>query len=150
MTTRTSEDGSYTLESFIPGEYIVRFDYGESVEDVVYNGQEYKSTTYYNIDDKITEEPDSGDKVLSALEEENKSDARDDEIRRLEVIRYSETVNNRKTEDAQKNLPEEYSEEFMENTNMNANTESFPIRAEKTTYDIKEYTFDQYESGGKQ
>ena len=147
MTTRTSEDGSYTLESFIPGEYIVRFDYGESVEDVVYNGQEYKSTTYYNIDDKITEEPDSGDKVLSALEEENKSDARDDEIRRLEVIRYSETVNNRKTEEAQKNSPEEYSEEFMENTNMNANTESFPIRAEKTTYDIKEYTFDQYESG---
>lgn len=147
MTTRTSEDGSYTLESFIPGEYIVRFDYGESVEDVVYNGQEYKSTTYYNIDDKITEEPDTGDKVLSALEEENKSDARDDEIRRLEVIRYSETVNNRKTEEAQKNLPEEYSEEFMENTNMNANTESFPIRAEKTTYDIKEYTFDQYESG---
>ena len=147
MTTRTSEDGSYTLESFIPGEYIVRFDYGESVEDVVYNGQEYKSTTYYNIDDKITEEPDSGDKVLSALEEENKSDARDDEIRRLEVIRYSETVNNRKTEEAQKNLPEEYSEEFMESTNMNANTEIFPIRAEKTTYDIKEYTFDQYEAG---
>ena len=118
INTRTASDGSYKLESFIPGDYIVRFNYGESVEDVVYNGQEYKSTKYYNVDSYISEEPSSGDKVLAELEKEQNSDARDDEIRRLEVIKWSETVNNRKTEEAQKSLPQDYSEDFMKNTSM--------------------------------
>lgn len=144
INTRTASDGSYKLESFIPGDYIVRFNYGESVEDVVYNGQEYKSTKYYNVDSYITEEPSSGDKVLAELEKEQNSDARDDEIRRLEVIKWSETVNNRKTEEAQKSLPQDYSEDFMKNTSMKAETVAFPVRAEKTTYDVIEYTFDEY------
>lgn len=145
MSIRSASDGSYKLESFIPGNYIIRFNYGESVEDVVYNGQEYKSTKYYNVDDYITSEPSSGDKVLAELEKPENSDARDDEIRRLEVIRWSETVNNKKTEEAQRSLPQDYSEDFMKNTSMKAETVAFPIRAEKTTYDVIEYTYDEYE-----
>lgn len=144
VSTRSTSDGSYKLESFIPGEYLIRFNYGESVEDVVYNGQEYKSTKYHNIDSYITSEPSSGDNVLAELEKPQTSDARDDEIRRLEVIRWSEVVNNHKTEEAQKELPEDYSEEFMKNTSMKAETVSFPIRAEKTTYDVIEYTYNDY------
>ncbi len=144
ISTRSGSDGSYKLQSFIPGEYIIRFNYGESVEDVVYNGQEYKSTKYYNVDDYITDEPSSGDKVLAELEKAQNSDARDDEIRRLEVIRWSETVNNQKTEEAQKSLPQDYSEDFMKNTSMRADTVEFPVRAEKTTYDVIEYTYDEY------
>lgn len=143
-STRSTADGSYRLESFIPGEYVIRFNYGEDVEDVAYNGQEYKSTKYYNIDNEITEAKESGDNVLKKLEEPGKSDARDDEIRRLDVIRYSEAVNNRKTEEAQKQEPAEYSETFMKNTNMNAETVGFPIRAEKTTYEVKEFSFEDY------
>ena len=149
-STRSGEDGTYRLESFIPGQYIIRFNYGENVEDVEYNGQEYKSTKYYNIDSEISDSLDSGDKVLSKLEEAGKSDARDDEIRRLEVIKYSEIVNNQKTVEYQKQKAEEYTTDFMKNTNMNADTVEFPIRAEKTTYDIKEFSYNEYiESASK-
>lgn len=51
IETRTNDKGEYTLAHFIPGYYKVRFDYGDDekrTECLVYNGQDYKSTTYYN------------------------------------------------------------------------------------------------------
>ena len=58
--TTTAADGSYSFESFIPGDYIVRFKYGDTdatalsttslgrtgANIVSYNGQDFKSTTY--------------------------------------------------------------------------------------------------------
>ena len=56
----SADDGSYDLSNFIPGDYIVRFHYGDSDRTalsttsvgrqgsniVSYNGQDYKSTSY--------------------------------------------------------------------------------------------------------
>lgn len=155
VSTRSDKNGNYTFSSFIPGNYIVRFTYGESKEDVVFNGQEYKSTKYYgDAENQIkTNEPitgSSGDKVLDELVKADNSDARDDEIRRLEVISYSEVMNNELTKQAQLSLPKEYdankqvSDSFMEKTHMHADTVTFPIRAERTTYDVTSYTYDGY------
>lgn len=44
-TITTDENGNYTIEGFIPSEYIVIFTYGENGGK--YNGQDYKSTIYY-------------------------------------------------------------------------------------------------------
>lgn len=116
----TNENGEYTLDHFIPGYYKVRFDYGWRAEkdsepdkdSILYNGQDYKSTTYYNkgeadllyyntekgynANDYIGNEDKKNfeyfDKVKEALEVKSKSDAQDDEIRRLNVNAYSETM----------------------------------------------------------
>ena len=56
-TFEGSTDGTYAFKSFIPGNYVVRFIYGDTVKTVApsslgglneksYNGQDYKSTTY--------------------------------------------------------------------------------------------------------
>ena len=55
------KEGEYVLDSFIPGEYIVRFKYGDIYRDntmtynsLLHNGQDYKSTAYtlkYNYND---------------------------------------------------------------------------------------------------
>ena len=52
-----SHDGQYAFKSFVPGKYVVRFIYGDTIKTVApsslgganeksYNGQDYKSTTY--------------------------------------------------------------------------------------------------------
>lgn len=149
---RTNADGKYVLKGFVPGKYIVRFTYGDTVtlDDLseeekayssdtdkvttdmqIFNGQDYKSTEYaysmeeYNksgdgtnttdgfakmvttagtIDEYATNKTESknnvnsADAVLAALERPNLSDARDDEIRRLDVNNYSEIMINDKAE----------------------------------------------------
>ncbi len=116
IETKTDQNGNYTLGYFIPGYYKVRFDYGydeEDKESVLYNGQDYKSTAYYNEykggklyysqaegNDSLYKTDNIGgngnfnyfDAVKETLEEENYSDAQDDEIRRLNVNAYSETM----------------------------------------------------------
>lgn len=155
---RTKATGDYKLTGFIPGKYIVRFTYGDTIEDKdltnaekdfasetikyaaadmqVFNGQDYKTTKYaynlsdYNKNDKngktisteggtqvgnvpvnsgtidqyaagIVSDSDAlskNDVVMLALERPDLSDARDDEIRRLEVNNYSEIMVNEKAE----------------------------------------------------
>ena len=57
QTTTTNNEGVYNFEGYIPGDYIVRFKYGNTTDtvkiesdggknDVSYNGQDFKSTTY--------------------------------------------------------------------------------------------------------
>ena len=41
----TSGEGNYEFTGFIPGDYIVRFNYGNE-HNATYNGQDFKSTTY--------------------------------------------------------------------------------------------------------
>ena len=44
-------NGDYLFQNFITGYYIVRFDYGydkNKPENIIYNGQDYKSTQYFN------------------------------------------------------------------------------------------------------
>lgn len=96
-TSADKNDGTYKFEGFIPGDYIVRFiygdgttrDYGVSGEIVKYNGQDYKST----IDSKY-----NMPLYNTAGYSKDVSVARDNEARRLETMAWSENV------DAEKGL----------------------------------------------
>lgn len=120
IKTKTDEEGKYQLDHFVPGYYKVRFDYGydeKSESSIIYNGQDYKSTTYYNelqgenqnestkkllyyTSDGAYQTDNIGssknfdyfDNVKKTLLVPNRSDAQDDEIRRLNVNSYSETM----------------------------------------------------------
>ena len=152
VETRTGLDGAatghYALKGYIPGEYIVRFFYGDSTSEamMVFNGQDYKSTTYqagvtyaeHNylkngseiVKDKLGNPKFDTDAVLRTLETEGLSDAKDDELRRLEGISYSETLNNNKTL-VLRGVNSTNKELQMDETNMNAETVDFLVRAEK-------------------
>ena len=144
-----TEDGKYFLKGFLPGEYIVRFTYGDydnlATDNVaIFNGQDYKSTTYqaglseyaedvYKIKDEAVGTVERNlatiKKVRKILETEGLSDAKDDEIRRLETISYSETLNNNKTlllrgvNSTDKNIQ-------ANKTSMNADTVDFVVTTE--------------------
>ena len=103
VIVRTQTDnGKYVLDSFIPSTYIVRFRYGDLFTDgsitqnaLLHNGQDYKSTTYTltEADGVTVLESTAGDDVkYAALVAPNKSDARDNEFRRLEVMAESEVM----------------------------------------------------------
>ena len=53
IEVRTNSDGSYTLDGFIPGDYLIKFTYGDyeclvspQNNNEMYTGQDYKSTIY--------------------------------------------------------------------------------------------------------
>ena len=147
QSIRTDAEGKYTLNGFIPGYYIVRYSYGDTTENddmIIFNGQDYKSTMYTGVAD--TEKDD--DKIIAEMQKATRSDARDDEIRRLEVIAYSETMVNKKAEvlkgiangrvartGDEVNSASQY-EELINNTSMFADTVKFYVKPEK----LKELT----------
>ncbi|MCX4302956.1 MAG: hypothetical protein OSJ66_02960 [Clostridia bacterium] len=159
MKTRTAADGTYMFNGYIPGEYIVRFTYGdkEADEDInalseerfIFNGQDYKSTTYqpnesvYAENAQANEDKTPGDVKLEILEKAGQSDAKDDEIRRLEVIGYSETVTNQKNEI----LKGKYSSDkiaLLGQTYMNSETTDFLVRTEKEIRKVTILTYKEY------
>ena len=123
VVTASGQDGKFMLSGFIPGKYIVRYEYGGETTNnanrdamIVYNGQDYKSTVYNEDLDSVeitntnNVESTDGDIVLEKLTgkfralgtpepatKSIQSDARDDAIRRLEVNGYSEYVTNDKS-----------------------------------------------------
>ena len=44
--TMSDKDGKYQLENFVSGNYVVRFEYGNTALTMDYNGQDYKNTSY--------------------------------------------------------------------------------------------------------
>lgn len=192
---RTDEDGKYELYGYAPGKYVVRFTYGDDIEESVangnseamnsggtaeqehmylFNGQDYKSTKYtmpevnpetlaqgnvLNDDivlyDKAKNE-ENINKIIASLEAKDFNDARDDEIRRLEVNGYSEVMDNMMAEILQgkangaqrddntyltnnkdENSPEEL-KALVGNTWMFAETIPFVVRAEKIDEELKQ------------
>ena len=174
LATETDGEGKYELKTYIPGNYVVRFKYGNDAEIVNkgYNGQDYKSTTYQvNIGensyytqtydgykgeytyvgnlwhDLLSEDVNGtvggksycdGKNNLGqkcSMNDENCtdhiSDARDDEVRRLEVTAYSRTINNKNAEilNGQKNK-----DELIEQTNMFADTAKLQVEIEHLKY----------------
>ena len=96
--TTDIERGQYKFSGYIPGDYIVRFYYGDtektalaSKNNVSYNGQDYKSTAYHEGNDINAEWYDLSS---SYLNNNPLSDAKDNETRRLEVINYSKVMKN--------------------------------------------------------
>lgn len=175
LATTTNNVGEYKLYTYIPGNYVVRFKYGnkEAIVDAGYNGQDYKSTTYqvnigensyyaqtydgYNGEeytyvgnlwhDLLSEDVNGtvggksycdGKNNLGqkcSMNDENCtdhiSDARDDEVRRLEVTAYSRTINNKNAEilNGQKNK-----DELIKQTNMFADTAKLQVEIEHLKY----------------
>ncbi len=141
--TRSDSEGKYTLRGFIPGSYITQFTYGDTTDEnmLLYNGQDYKSTTFKLLNEIQKEELDDqkamDQAITTKIEEPNWSDAIDDEIRRLEVMRYSEIVNNEKLQvSKEKNV-----EEFVQNTYMNAETYQYSVTTEKAPMSQKYFSF---------
>lgn len=156
---RTDTDGKYELIGFVPGKYIVRFTYGDTVEAnkasetydatleaqndmLIFNGQDYKSTQYTN---EISDNETDVDEVIRKLEVADRNDGRDDEVRRLEVNRFSEVMTNelaeilkgvangtKLTERSDKNNADQL-EILTDNTYMEAETVEFLVKAEKLT-----------------
>jgi len=100
---QTDSEGNYYLEAFAPGDYIVRFRYGDMYTEtsitensLIHNGQDYRSTVYAATDDadNALEEGAINQTKIDSLKEEGKSDARDNEYRRLQVMAESETMTN--------------------------------------------------------
>ena len=103
-TTETDEDGQYSFVGIPAGNYKVRFVYGDKYietgnEDyeVVYSGQDYKSTSYQagydnDSDDDGYTDNEWHDLENEALNTDRVSDARDSEARRLVISSYSEIL----------------------------------------------------------
>lgn len=89
IEVRTNSDGSYTLDGFIPGDYLIKFTYGDyeclvspQNNNEMYTGQDYKSTIY--------EEGNYKDVYWYKNTQPRENDAVDDyEGRRQEVNEYS-------------------------------------------------------------
>lgn len=101
VMVQTDRDGKYTLEAFVPGTYIIRFRYGDiyldktiSANTLLHNGQDYKSTTYTlkNKEGNILEDSADNETKYAELIKPNKSDAIDNEYRRIEIMAESETM----------------------------------------------------------
>ena len=119
VRTATNNTGTYTLSGFIPATYVVRFKQGDIFKDgtmsynsLTHNGQDYKSTTYtltydngsntYVLDNKssvIADAEDYNDIKYAALAQEGLSDARGNELRRLEIMAFSEIMTNERAEE---------------------------------------------------
>ncbi len=91
--TYTKNDGTYEFKGFIPGDYIVRFIYGDGAtynvtgNVIKYNGQDYKSITDTNY---------KSEWYNSSSYTADASVARDNEARRLETMAYSVEIDAKK------------------------------------------------------
>ena len=119
--TKTNDKGEYQFSNFTSGNYVIRFEYGNSEETLKYNGQDYKNTAYQtgmtnaqvSTDGTVTTGTSneagkytlnnewhdlSNNENAKALESARVSDARDYEPRRLKVMAYSRTITNENAE----------------------------------------------------
>lgn len=99
-------DGGYKFTSFVSGNFIVRFKYGDKNEtvltngdkegknDISYNGQDYKSTAYQKDQNTVADEWYHFERESINNTDVRISDAKDNEAQRLRVIQYSNTINN--------------------------------------------------------
>lgn len=112
-TTTTSSNGTYKFESYIPGDYVIRFKYGEGLSGTdknngkSYNGQDYKTTTYQagidqtpttDLDGKykgyldVNNQNETGTYGFNiATKKDNVSDAKDIWSVREKINNYSKT-----------------------------------------------------------
>lgn len=141
-TSDASGAGTYQFKDFIPGNYIIRFIYGDgSTYDITtdeyknsavnvkkYNGQDYKST----IDNSYKEE------WYNQANYNGKSVARDNEARRLEVMAYSTTINERTGNEINKK-----EKEMLDKTWMCAETSkvSVEIKIDENTHPYANMNF---------
>lgn len=121
-TSKSMERGEYYLEDFIPGDYMIRFRYGDDIQTVKvelnngisYNGHDYQAT-----------------KANAGSDDTRDSDANDNEQRRAQVKEYAKLVNNAKgnilASPYANPVDEEKLKELVDYTYMNADTDKFAV-----------------------
>lgn len=129
-TSTTGNDGKWEISNFLPGDYSVRFDYGngESGQEVRFNGQDYQNTKFMTNYKTTAESLNIKyyDLTDANLSESKTSKARDNESRRMVVDSYSRNIENERGEILRDKLAEEY----IEATNMFAETPIMQVEVE--------------------
>ena len=140
--TRTNDQGAYEFTDYIPGDYTIKFTYGdyESLVAVqpnneMYTGQDYKSTIYQesNYSDAYWYNNNVDAKI---------NDAKDDQTRREEVNKYSEDLKytNATVLNSTAQTDEATLRTLADNTNMNANTAQMSMEIEYVGQENTEYS----------
>ena len=139
--TRTNEDGSYEFTDYIPGDYTVKFTYGDyesliavQPNNEMYTGQDYKSTLY-------TEGNYSDSHWYNNDADTRNNDAKDDQERRAAVNAYSEDLKytNATILNSVSTADEATLRTLADNTNMNANTAQMSMEVEYVGQEKTEY-----------
>lgn len=139
---RTNDQGAYEFTDYIPGDYTVKFTYGdyESLIAVqpnseMYTGQDYKSTIYQesNYSDTYWYNNNIDTKI---------NDAKDDQTRREEVNKYSEDLKytNATVLNSTAQTDETTLRTLADKTNMNANTAQMSMEIEYVGQENTEYS----------
>ena len=141
---RTNTDGSYEFTDYIPGDYSVKFIYGDyeslkavQPENKMYTGQDFKNTLY--TEGNYTDVYWYNNNV-----DTRNNDAKDNYDRRLEVNSYSENLqyNNATVLNASASSDDATLHTLADNTYMFADTAqmSFEVeylKQEKTNYSVR-------------
>lgn len=96
--TYTAQDGSYEFKGYVPGDYLVRYTYGEGKtlttdsNGKVYNGQDYKSTLY--TEEKHNVGTNENPNYWYTAEHDGQSDAHDNYSLRNAINSKNSTMNN--------------------------------------------------------
>lgn len=146
-TTKTDKEGIYKFTNPIAGDYVVKFTYGDKkIESAkysnaeYYNGQDYKSTKFnaYDINEL------TADTYLDLDKLNGGNTAIDSEVRRLEVINKSRTLNNEKT-----SMMKNYDENLFKDYYMFACTPKINVNIEhsQSATDNKEYSISNVNFG---
>ena len=138
---RTNEDGSYEITDYIPGDYSIKFTYGDyeslvavQANNEMYTGQDYKSTIYQEANY-------SDSHWYNNNIDTRTNDAKDDQTRRNEVNSYSEDLKytNATVLNSTAQTDEATLRTLADKTNMNANTAQMSMEVEYVGQEITEY-----------
>lgn len=148
VETRSNQDGSYTLSGYIPGDYLIKFTYGDyeclvnpQKNNQMYTGQDYKSTIY-------TEE-NYKDVHWYANTSPRNNDAKDDWSRRQTVNAYSKDYYYEiaKILNATTTNNPDLLTELAENTYMTADTAEMSLEVEYLNEDSTSYKVQNVDFG---
>ena len=137
----TNADGTYEIKGYIPGDYSIKFIYGDyesliavQPNDEMYTGQDYKSTIYQ-------EENYSDAHWYNNNVDNRTNDAKDDQTRRAEVNAYSEDLKNTNATilNATATSEEETLRTLADNTKMYADTAQMGMEIEYVGQENTEY-----------
>lgn len=138
---RTNEDGSYEITDYIPGDYSIKFTYGDyesliavQPNNEMYTGQDYKSTIYQEANY-------SDSHWYNNNIDTRTNDAKDDQTRRNEVNSYSEDLKytNATVLNSTAQTDEATLRTLADKTNMNANTAQMSMEVEYVGQERTEY-----------
>lgn len=148
ISAKTNSSGDYVLrdtDKLHAGQYIVRFVYGNNPSEFQYktsagdtikfSGQDYKSTVYTPAGDVANEDEVLEGTAFEELKIANNNQvsvARDNELRRLEVIDYSTTMSYVLDNILKAQQNDTITKQTLaDNTSMFADTKKFNVQVEK-------------------